>query len=182
MSRDNGLILSARAVCRSGLSYSRKPGFTETRLRPLARRRDSTARPLLVFMRERNPCVFERRRRLGWNVRFGMRKTALLTDEIEIEQTKSITASLYSWQLRLTHEARQTRDSGMTPVRGRLQPPLGVPRSEATLLGHIKPYQARQTSTLLAHEPEHGFIRADRSPLLTPQPAFSGEPNCDASV
>jgi hypothetical protein len=55
------------------LSYSRNPAFTATRLRPLARRRDSTARPLLVFMRERNPCVFERRRRLGWNVRFGIR-------------------------------------------------------------------------------------------------------------
>lgn len=42
------------------LDQSRKPGLTETRLRPLARRRDSTALPLLVFMRERNPCVFER--------------------------------------------------------------------------------------------------------------------------
>ena len=52
--------------------YSRKPAFTATRLRPLARRREITARPLLVFMRERNPCVFERRRRLGWNVRFGI--------------------------------------------------------------------------------------------------------------
>jgi hypothetical protein len=40
--------------------YSRKPGFTETRLRPLARRREITARPLLVFIRVRNPCVFER--------------------------------------------------------------------------------------------------------------------------
>jgi hypothetical protein len=40
--------------------YSRKPGFTETRLRPLARRRESTAWPLLVFIRVRNPCVFER--------------------------------------------------------------------------------------------------------------------------
>ena len=56
--------------------YSRKPGFTETRLRPLARRREITARPLLVFMRERNPCVLERRRRLGWNVRFGIRNCA----------------------------------------------------------------------------------------------------------
>jgi len=52
-------------------TYSRNPGFTETRLRPLARRRASTARPLLVFIRLRNPCVLERRRRLGWNVLFG---------------------------------------------------------------------------------------------------------------
>ena len=56
--------------------YSRWPAFTETRLRPLARRRDSTARPLLVFIRERKPCVFERRRRLGWNVRFGIENCA----------------------------------------------------------------------------------------------------------
>jgi hypothetical protein len=35
--------------------YSRKPGFTETRLRPLERRREMTARPLFVFMRVRNP-------------------------------------------------------------------------------------------------------------------------------
>ena len=57
-------------------NYSRKPGFTETRLRPLARRRDITARPLLVFIRERNPCVLDRLRRLGWNVRFGIRNCA----------------------------------------------------------------------------------------------------------
>src|SRR5713101_8565779 len=56
-----------------GENYSRKPGFTETRLRPFARRREITARPLLVFMRVRNPCVFERCRRLGWNVRLGMK-------------------------------------------------------------------------------------------------------------
>jgi hypothetical protein len=52
--------------------YSRKPGFTETRLRPLARRRDNTACPLFVFIRVRKPCVLERWRRLGWNVRFGI--------------------------------------------------------------------------------------------------------------
>jgi len=52
-------------AARGGEDYSRKPGFTETRLRPLARRRDSTAAPLLVFMRVRNPCFFERLRRLG---------------------------------------------------------------------------------------------------------------------
>jgi hypothetical protein len=45
--------------------YSRNPGFTETRLRPLARRRDSTACPLFVFIRVRKPCVLERWRRLG---------------------------------------------------------------------------------------------------------------------
>jgi hypothetical protein len=44
----------------SGEVYSRKPGFTATRLRPLARRREITAWPLLVFIRVRKPCVFER--------------------------------------------------------------------------------------------------------------------------
>lgn len=33
--------------------------------RPFARRRESTARPSLVSMRVRNPCVFARRRLLG---------------------------------------------------------------------------------------------------------------------
>ena len=42
------------------IHYSRKPGFTDTRLRPFARRREITAWPLLVFIRVRNPCVFER--------------------------------------------------------------------------------------------------------------------------
>src|SRR5205085_1156819 len=46
-------------------AYSRNPGFTETRFRLLARRRESTARPPCVRMRTRNPCVLERRRRLG---------------------------------------------------------------------------------------------------------------------
>ena len=38
-----------------------------------------TVRPALVFIRTRNPCVFERRRRLGWNVRLGMKSRALLS-------------------------------------------------------------------------------------------------------
>lgn len=40
------------------------------RARPLRRRRDSTARPARVRMRERNPCTRRRRRLLGWYVRF----------------------------------------------------------------------------------------------------------------
>ena len=59
-------------VCPEKGSYSRKPGFTDTRLRPFARRREITARPCLVFMRVRKPWVLERRRRFGWNVRLGM--------------------------------------------------------------------------------------------------------------
>src|SRR5258708_1157720 len=54
-------------------SYSRKPGFTETRLRPLARRREITFLPPWVFMRVRKPCFLLRLRRLGWNVRLGMK-------------------------------------------------------------------------------------------------------------
>jgi hypothetical protein len=48
------------SIPEKGIDYSRKPGFTDTRLRPLARRREITAWPLLVFIRVRNPCVFER--------------------------------------------------------------------------------------------------------------------------
>jgi hypothetical protein len=54
-------------------SYSRKPGFTETRFRPLARRREITFLPPWVFMRVRKPCFLLRLRRLGWNVRLGMK-------------------------------------------------------------------------------------------------------------
>jgi len=46
--------------------------LTVSFLRPRARRRDKTARPSAVFMRVRKPCVFARRRRLGWNVLFGI--------------------------------------------------------------------------------------------------------------
>jgi len=63
---------------RATLDYSRKPGFTETRLRPLARRRDKTFWPPWVFMRVRNPCFLDRLRRLGWNVRLGMKSKVLL--------------------------------------------------------------------------------------------------------
>src|SRR6266704_7206325 len=45
--------------------FSRKPALTETRLRPFARRRESTARPLLVFMRSRKPWTLERLRLFG---------------------------------------------------------------------------------------------------------------------
>jgi hypothetical protein len=55
-------------------TYSRKPGFTDTRFRPFARLRESTLAPLFVFMRVRKPCFFERLRRLGWNVRLGMKR------------------------------------------------------------------------------------------------------------
>lgn len=43
---------------------------TASRLRPFARRRDSTSRPPLVAMRARKPCVRLRCRLLGWYVRF----------------------------------------------------------------------------------------------------------------
>jgi hypothetical protein len=48
------------ASCRQG----------QRRLRPFARRRDSTCRPLLVAMRARNPCVRARCKLLGLKVRF----------------------------------------------------------------------------------------------------------------
>ena len=40
------------------------------RLRPFARRRFKMARPDLVFIRSRKPCLRRRLIRLGWNVRF----------------------------------------------------------------------------------------------------------------
>jgi hypothetical protein len=39
----------------------------------------------LVFILVRNPCVFERRRRLGWNVRLGMRNQQLLSTKIAVK-------------------------------------------------------------------------------------------------
>ena len=65
------LTADRRGVLSAPRDYSRKPGFTETRLRPLARRREITFLPPWVFMRVRNPCIFDRLRRLGWNVRLG---------------------------------------------------------------------------------------------------------------
>ena len=78
--------------------YSRKPGFTETRLRPLARRRDRTFWPPWVFMRERNPCFFDRLRRLGWNVRLGIEKYLLLIRSAVLGQTESINQPSHSRQ------------------------------------------------------------------------------------
>jgi hypothetical protein len=44
-------------------------GHTLTLARPFRRRAARTARPALVRMRSRNPCVLARRRLFGWNVR-----------------------------------------------------------------------------------------------------------------
>jgi hypothetical protein len=52
------------------LTARESAGQTVSRFRPFARRRFNTFRPPFVFMRSRKPCVFARRRRLGWNVRF----------------------------------------------------------------------------------------------------------------
>src|SRR5271169_5815161 len=93
-------------------SYSRKPGFTAMRLRPLARRREITERPLLVFIRVRNPCVFERRRRLGWNVRFGMRNCAphwenSHWDKLKVYRLTTLPSKLRTWLGRTTAEWTQ---------------------------------------------------------------------------
>ena len=50
-----GTSADARTLPPAPLDYSRNPGFTETRLRPLARRREITFLPPWVFMRLRNP-------------------------------------------------------------------------------------------------------------------------------
>jgi hypothetical protein len=46
-----------------------RPGQTLTLARPFRRRAARIARPALVRMRSRNPCVLARRRLFGWNVR-----------------------------------------------------------------------------------------------------------------
>jgi hypothetical protein len=63
-------ISCTEAVARR--DQSRCAALTDTRLRPAARRRLSTAAPAFDFMRARKPCVFARWRRLGWNVRLGI--------------------------------------------------------------------------------------------------------------
>ena len=78
------------AQSRATRNYSRNPGFTETRLRPLARRRESTFWPPWVFIRTRNPCFLDRLRRLGWNVRLGMKSSLLLIRWLVLRQTMSI--------------------------------------------------------------------------------------------
>ena len=98
--------------------------MTETRLRPLARRREITARPLLVFIRTRNPWVFERRRRLGWNVRLGIERIySLCRSPRLVDERKSINDSRNrSKLLRLRFRARGHRRSveagAESPTRG----------------------------------------------------------------
>jgi len=55
--------------CRKHQRLRARPGQTLTRARPLRRRAARIARPALVRMRSRKPCVFARRRLFGWNVR-----------------------------------------------------------------------------------------------------------------
>jgi hypothetical protein len=52
-------------------------------------------------MRERNPCFFDRLRRLGWNVRLGIEKYLLLIRSAVLGQTESINQP---------SQNRQTRD------------------------------------------------------------------------
>jgi hypothetical protein len=59
-------------------------------LRPLARRRFRTSRPFLVAMRARKPCVFARRRLLGWKVRLDIdRCSPLQTKTIRLNARQS---------------------------------------------------------------------------------------------
>ena len=62
--------LSKAVVAGESLPHNRTWVHTESLLRPLRRRAESTARPDRVRIRTRNPCVRLRRRLLGWYVRF----------------------------------------------------------------------------------------------------------------
>ena len=57
--------LSKAVVAEEGLPHGRAWAHTESFLRPLRRRAESTARPDRVRIRTRNPCVRLRRRLLG---------------------------------------------------------------------------------------------------------------------
>ena len=113
--------------------YSRKPGLTETRLRPLARRRDRTFCPPWVFMRVRNPCFLDRLRRLGWNVRFGMERQVLLAGSEVNVQTMSINESERSGQ-RHRHEGLPPAGFLMTyPLADRVILRVAVLQAERTI-------------------------------------------------
>ena len=74
----SGTLREARSDLRRQAGHA---GQTLTRARPLRRRAARTARPALVRMRSRNPCVLARRRLFGWNVRLltGDSRYGLLT-------------------------------------------------------------------------------------------------------
>ena len=86
-------------------------------MRPLARRRESTFWPPWVFMRTRNPCFLDRLRRLGWNVRLGMKSSLLLIRSLVLRQTMSINEETQRRQRqhakdeRLTFETNETEKS-----------------------------------------------------------------------
>jgi hypothetical protein len=97
--------------------YSRNPGFTETRLRPLARRRANTARPPWVFIRVRKPCVFERRRRFGWNVRFGMKSRApdqKISRRVNEKYIKALNSATHTCTTDVQLERESSRHSRFT--------------------------------------------------------------------
>jgi hypothetical protein len=61
----------------------------------LRRRAARTARPALVRMRSRNPCVFARRRLFGWNVRLlteGSRYAVFRTVQVPGRQARADSA------------------------------------------------------------------------------------------
>ena len=53
-----------------GIAFADPVDQADRRVRPLARRDFSTARPARVLIRARKPCLRARRRWLGWKVRF----------------------------------------------------------------------------------------------------------------
>lgn len=120
-------------------------------MRPLARRRDSTARPLLVFIRERNPCVFERRRRLGWNVRFGMRKLRSSLAQDRVKQTKSITVRAAGWQPERGNRPQRHRFSHRLRRRSTVTDVLhaAVPRASKVTCVAFVPLRAKWRSKRL---------------------------------
>ncbi len=97
---------------------------TLTLARPFRRRAARTARPALVRMRSRNPCVLARRRLFGWNVRlltggstYGVITGSQATRRASARQTARESLSRFTLRASLsTGQTSGTRDDRMPPM------------------------------------------------------------------
>jgi hypothetical protein len=152
--------------------YSRKPGFTETRLRPLARRRERTFWPPWVFMRVRNPCFFDRLRRLGWNVRLGIEKYLLLIRSAVLGQTESINQPSHSRQTRdrpiaLSHSALAAREWKWT--WGLLGQPVTLITQTISIFGRVA--SVDRQAWMVRTKPVRGYFPAHPGAAVSQLPS-----------
>jgi hypothetical protein len=135
--------IRAAAGSKGDLPFLRRGGADQAlrRARPLRRRAARTARPALVRMRSRKPCVLARRRLFGWNVRLltGTPGTVLGF----WGPARAISAHAGSTTVRVAGSVHVTRTAGHGQTSGgRLGPaehpvsrttPAGAPRLWTTL-------------------------------------------------